>query len=393
MTLSADLTAAAAAAATLEQELAAAIARGDAAVAELDTTKRALAAARARVAELERELAACEGGGALVGVSPGFWQGIPGDEQERQLDDMAEVGITAFRFAPEWGGFEPRAGSFYFEKVRAATERILERDMLCVICPTYPPEHARVVPTQRFGEPKVASVRSMAEAYGRALADLGPKPADGGERPVKHEWTNEPNLLYWIPPDPVKYARTLDAFRAGLLAGDPKAELVTAGLAPAPQNPPKAWHPARFIETMYASAKCLAPGAAAKVAGIGFHPYMGGHPPSTEATWSTMGAIWRDIVATIKSRPGPHPRIYSTEFGYSTAGANGVTEQLQAEYLVDQLELFAARPEAGPAFIHRWIDFAPGQFAGLTPYNEQLGVHWHDGRPKLAKAALREYLS
>lgn len=392
MTLSQDLTAAAAAAAELESALAAAIARGDAAVAELDKVQRQLVVARARVKTLEQQLADCTGGAQPVGVSPGFWQGMSADEQNRQLDDMAACGIGAFRFAPEWSGFEPRAGEFHFEKVRSATQRILEHDMLCVICPTYPPEHARVVPTQRFGEPKVASVRSMAEAYGLATKELGPDVGAG--RRVKTEWTNEPNLLYWRPPDPVKYAATLDAFRTGMLKGDPKAELITAGLAPAKQNPPNSVAPATFVEQMYATARCLAPGAAAKVHGVGFHPYMGGNPPNTIAVWSTMGPIWDQIVATIRSRPAPHPLIYSTEFGYSTAGDHGVSEALQAQYLVEQIELFRGRPEtAGPPFVHRWIDFHPGQFAGLTPYNEQLGVHWHDGTPKLAKAALRELLT
>lgn len=365
--------------------------------ADRDAKAAALAAAQAEVARLTAELEDCHAHGEfVVGISPGQWLGYSPDDQDRQLDAMAAIGLGAMRVAPEWSGLEPKAGEFHFDRLVDVCERIEAHDFEVCICPTYPPVHARVDPAARYSAPKVASVRTMAKALGTATAHLKSR---------KREWTNEPNLLYWNPPNPLSYAPTLDAFLTSITAGDPKAEVVTAGLAPAKQNPPKSWRGPEFLAEVYRTAKCCAPGAPVKIAGVGWHPYMGGQPPTTVASWSTMTTLWDAMVAVIGSRPAPRPPIVSTEWGYSTGNpaplGNGVSEDLQARYIVDQLDVFRKRAtSASPVYLHRLIDFAPGQIPGGTAYNEELGIHWFAGdvaaslaKPKKAVAALREYLT
>lgn len=388
MTLSDDLAKATHDAQVLEAAMASTSADRDAKAAALD-------AANAEVARLTAELDECQDHGEfVVGISPGRWLNYSVDDQKRQYDAMAAIGFGAIRICPEWSGLEPRAGEFHFDRLVQVCEMGESYDFDVVVCPTYPPVHARVDPAVRYSAPKVASVRTMAKALGTATSHLKSR---------KREWTNEPNLLYWVPPDPVKYAATLDAFLTSITAGDPKAEVVSAGLAPAKQAPPKSWRGPEYLAEVYRVAKCCAPGAPVKIKGVGWHPYMGGNPPETIASWATMGPLWDAMVAVIGSRPTPRPLLVSTEWGYSTGNpeANGTTEALAAEYTVRQLDMFRKRATAGTPFLHRLIDFRPGEFGDtMTPYNEQLGIHWSAptvvealAKPKAAVAAIREYLT
>jgi hypothetical protein len=359
-----------------------------------------LDAARALVARLEAELAACKDAGSddlLVGISPGVTGSA--DSIKAMLDGMREVGFRAFRYDVNRAATEPRKGEYHFDRHRNIAVWCYEREIVPLPMPTYAPpwDRQRTSPKFTDGPSDLDALEAYGAAFSDAFADVHPSP----DEDVAEWWNEADTVHFWTPaPNPERYMLTAYRFQRGRLKSNPKAKLVLSGLAPAPDKAPQI-NPATFVQRCY---DAVGKGDLANVRsrfwhGVGFHPYMGGHPPETQAPWSTMGTIWDRIETTIRSRftADPLPLIYSTEWGYATRDdkvpSKAVTEDEQADYIIRQIELFRERPIAGPCHLHRWQDFPHGKYPGIDWYNETLGIHTSDGKPKKAVAALREYLN
>jgi hypothetical protein len=193
---------------------------------------------------------------------------------------------------------------------------------------------------------------------------------------------NEPNLpIYWGGnPDPPAYARLLAATKRALKAVDPRAEVVSAGLAESRLGMPFE----QFVHELYEA------GAADSLDTFALHPYA-----------ADAGAALRAVERTreLLDEVDPDAPIWVTELGWAsggprspfTAGEPGQAARIGAVLgqLVDQRRELGVR---GVVYFN-WRD-APPYPGGHDFFGLHTGLLRRNGSPKPAfhsfRAAVRE---
>jgi hypothetical protein len=148
---------------------------------------------------------------------------------------------------------------------------------------------------------------------------------------------NEPNLAQdWggQAPDPTTYVAMLHAAYGAVKEADPKALVVSAGLAPTNENSAAAMDDRLYLEAMYRA------GAAPFFDVLGAHPYGFAYPPDDPAgahEGLNMARLedLRRVMVHYGDRATP---VWATEAGWTTRPAEAaawqrVTPPQQAEYL------------------------------------------------------------
>jgi hypothetical protein len=154
---------------------------------------------------------------------------------------------------------------------------------------------------------------------------------------------NEPNLaIEWggQPPDPLGFTELLQVGYEAVKAGDPRALVVAAGLAPTNSNEAQAMDDRLFLQAMYRA------GASAYFDVLGAHPYNFGQAPAAPESDSNYPAFRRlaELRTIMVENGDRYKPVWITEMGWTIdppldqAGI-GVSLEQQATYLVEALEL------------------------------------------------------
>ncbi len=167
-------------------------------------------------------------------------------------------------------------------------------------------------------------------------------------RIAAYEVWNEPNLTReWggPPPNPAEYVVLLKACYTAIKAADPKAIVISAGLAPTDQDDPAVSMPdVAFYQGLYAA------GGASYFDMLGVHAPGFGNPPERSPADCQADTFWQsrvwcfrhveDIRALMVAAGDSDKQIAATEMGWTTDPVHNdyswyaVSEAQQADYLV-----------------------------------------------------------
>jgi hypothetical protein len=149
---------------------------------------------------------------------------------------------------------------------------------------------------------------------------------------------NEPNLaLEWggQPPDPAAYVQLLRAGHQAVKAGDPRALVVAAGLAPTNGDGGRAMDERAFLRGMYTA------GAAPYFDVLGAHPYGFDLPPDAprDANDGLIFGRLEELRAIMLEHEDGHKPVWITEMGWTVDSPpdqpeTGVSPDQQAAYLI-----------------------------------------------------------
>jgi len=185
---------------------------------------------------------------------------------------------------------------------------------------------------------------------------------------VRHfEIWNEPNAsMFWKPqPNPGDYARLLEAAYKACKEADPRSTVIGCSTSGTDLD---------FIGGV------LAAGGGRFMDAVSFHPYCQPSPPEERLL---------DDISRLKAL-APEKPLWITEIGYPThAGAAGVHEETQANYLVRTFLLAGSSPAVRRVF---WYDFQnDGEDSVEAEFN--FGLVRMDKTPKPAYRALKTMTS
>lgn len=210
-----------------------------------------------------------------------------------------------------------------------------------------------------------------------------------------YEIGNEPNLAFdWggLDPDPVRYARMLRVAHHAIKAADPRALVISGGLATTGDGGAGAMGDLDFLRAMYRA------GARGSFDALGSHPYGYGLPPYRVQEYGlSVSRLLQQRQVMEEFGDGDTP-IWVTETGwplgsYWAAGEHApfTVSEMEQAYYYQQLYLMAAErwPWLEAIFLFN-LDFST-----VPWYESQQVMRWFailegDGSPRLAFTWLRE---
>ena len=310
-------------------------------------------------------------------------QYLTGWAQSARLDAFAALGVRYARFQLIWKDVQSTGPDRYdWTYYDALVGNLLARGLrpLPVIGTT--PAWARaagcVEDTCRPADPA-----AYARFAGAAAARYAPQGVGAWEI-----W-NEPNssTFFKPAPDAAAYARMLALAHDAIHAVDPRAVVVSGGLAPAATMTGAAAatiSPQAFLAGIYAA------GGRGTFDAVGHHPYTYPRLPGTPGPddgWWAMIRPDGGLRALMEAHGDADKRIWATEFGAHTlVGAEGgVDEARQAEILRTGWAVWRRYPWAGPLIFYTYHD------GPLVSTNREwfFGLTRADGTPKPALAAVK----
>jgi hypothetical protein len=204
---------------------------------------------------------------------------------------------------------------------------------------------------------------------------------DASHAPTWWEVGNEP----WMQGQtPGSYAKD---FRAAVTAGraaNGAARFLLATFSTWKNPSSGQWE--SWVTPMFSAA----PDLARYVDGWSNHPYCNGDAP-TRWDPSAPNWVWEFLQFTkVHAELADHglgdAPMWLTEFGYSTAGDRSVSEQQQADYLVQAAHLLPDYPYARALFLYQLQDWGPRD----GDREHYFGISRADGSPKPAWAAVAQ---
>ena len=295
-----------------------------------------------------------------------------------QLDAYQSIGAKWIRFDFTWSDIQSGGPTSYtwanYEKVvNAATARGIH--VLGVL--GYSPAWARPSDcnSDKCPPANVSDYATFAAATVAHFAPLG-----------VHAWEiwNEPNVsVFWQPkPNPAQYTALLKAAYSKIKATDPSAAVVTGGTAAVDTTSDGMnLSPFDFVKAMYLA------GAKGSFDALGHHPYCfvalatkcpNGY--SVSSAWSQMSTSPKNLVGLMQYFGDGSKKIWGTEFGAPTNGADALTEAQQATMITNAYALWKTYSFTGPLFIYTFRD------PGTNPANSEdwFGIVHNDWSPKPA---------
>ena len=303
--------------------------------------------------------------------------------RERTLTRQADAGIGLVRQTFHWDRIERSPGRYDFAEYDAYVAALARHGMeLLPILFTPPPFRARG--DRAEGTPPPDRPADMGAFAARLVERYGPRGSFWRERPgltprpirAWQVW-NEPNLPQYWPagPDAAAYAELLRVTARAIRRGDPKAQVVSAGLSESRLGVPFG----EFVTAMFEA------GAGPAIDVFALHAFARSARGSVAAAEGTR-ALLDDL--------GQRPPIWITEFGWASGGPASpftTTEREQAQRVGAALrELIDRREELGlrGAIYYAWRD-APPYEGGQDFFGLHTGLLDIAGRPKPALAAFR----
>jgi polysaccharide biosynthesis protein PslG len=320
-------------------------------------------------------------------AAPNPFFGVDGvtSPTQAQLNRAAQGGAGYFRIQLIWGFVEPSPG----QRDWRDTDRLIgaaAQAGLTLLPDLYSvPKWLDRDPS----DPPIHSARARA-AWQQLLTDYAARYGTNGtfwaanpqipRHPITTwEIWNEPNLggFFGGKPNPKGYARLLKVSSAGLKAGDPAAQVLTAGFFPV--------HTIKHTVSMrdYLNAFYRIHGVTDYFDAIGLHPY-----------WRTPKGVlhWVRQARSIMNGHGDSATpIWVTEFGWVTGGVRfkfsplKSTLRQQAQRLTATFNLL--RGNSGPlGIVHAfWFSFTDHDTPGGPDFwTDRAGLFRLNGRPKPA---------
>jgi hypothetical protein len=168
---------------------------------------------------------------------------------------------------------------------------------------------------------------------------------------------NEPNWNtgFGSPGDPVKYTEFLKRAYTKAKEADPNCVVLGGSILGTDDSG------LNFLRSMYDN------GAKDYMDAVAIHPYCAGVSPLYPNKTSTGKAFWklessRNIMIEYSDE---NKKIWITEMGWATQGTNSVTEELQALYLTQALNLAQSWNWVETFIVYQWMD-GGGFYFGLT---------------------------
>jgi polysaccharide biosynthesis protein PslG len=268
----------------------------------------------------------------------------------RRLDDLDRLGVTWLRLPVDWATIQAGGSRTYRWGLHDRVLREARRRGIRVV--------GVLLYTPRWAQPTSLAPNFLnAPARPADLAVFAGRVARRYRAIGVHHWEiwNEPNHeSWWLPrADAGGYTRALRAASRAIRRADPRAVVISGGLAP--------WHledgpnqrPADFLQSMYRH------GAKPWMDAVGVHPYSFPARPGGRQAWNG----WRQMVAPASAvrrvmianddRDTP---LWATEFGVPTMGPGAVSERAVADMLTSAYALWTSYPRDGPLFWFTYRD-------------------------------------
>lgn len=301
-------------------------------------------------------------------------------ELARELDLVAASGAKWVRLDVNWASTERVRGVRDWAPMDRVVTAITARGLAVLGLVTYAPSWARPAGSAVHAPP--SDVTAFADFARAAAVRYTPRGITAWE-----VW-NEPNIHnFWSPaPDAAQYVALLKATAAAVRSVNPSATIVSGGLSPATTSTDgRTVAPLEFVKRMYDL------GAASSFSAVGWHPYSFPHMPTTPNTSSWNAYAQMPLVRDEMVRRGDGGKeVWLTEVGAPTGtAADAVSEQRQAEIVVEAVRTAGSWSWAGPSFVYAVRD------AGTLPSDREqnFGLVRRDYSPKPAYGALRTLLA
>jgi hypothetical protein len=227
------------------------------------------------------------------------------DPAAGEMERFAEAGFRLARMDLSWGGVERAAGEYNF----AAYDRLVAHLARAGARPLFILDYGN----RLYDGGRAPHTEAGRAAFVRFAAAAAEHFRGKG---VLWEIWNEPNLAqFWKPePNAGDYSRLAVATARAVRAADPEAIILAPGTSRFPWD---------FFETVFRA------GLLEHVDAVSVHPYRGGPPESAADDFGRL----RALIARYAPESRRELPIVSSEWGYSTTTAGGVSENQQAQYL------------------------------------------------------------
>ncbi|MET0475178.1 MAG: cellulase family glycosylhydrolase, partial [Mycobacterium sp.] len=306
-----------------------------------------------------------------VGISEPYLSYNLGDVDET-IEDMVGLGVTNVRIQIPWNFVETAPGVYNWDLVDDIVEKAHAANLGILGIISHTPAWAGNGGVNAQPDPAVYAnfAKEVAERY-------------AGEISAYEIW-NEPNAALFLNPiDPVAYTHLLQAAYTAIKGVDPSITVVGGVVSSAGNIPGFSMTPQDFVAAMYAA------GAKGWFDALSFHPYA--YPLGTEFTAGAgySGSAYEQLAALreVMLANSDDKLIWATEFGVPTAG--GITEEQQATVITNFLTAWNSLGYTGPMFIHTMTDLA----TGTNSYEDNFGIYFDNGDPKLAAAAIAAWIA
>lgn len=301
------------------------------------------------------------------------------DLRTQQYDAIQAAGFKAVRIHVEWPLIEEAPGQFTWDLTDSLVVNAVKRGLQILGVVTYTPSWAATREGRGYIHPHPADpnvfgnfTRIAAERY----------------RGVIRNWEiwNEPNIVESFAPRPdvALYSAMLKNAYTALKSVDPLSFVVTGGTSPTIDSPTK-MAPATFVRGLYEN------GAGDFFDAVGMHPYSVPELLSAPGqAWTSNTAI-REVTAVMARNGQSRKQLWFTEFGAPTMTGHeyGVTEERQAQILVDGIKYMRSLPNCGPIFLFDHRDIRTGS----SNFEHSFGLLRSDFTPKPSLGAVQPLLA
>ncbi|HEY3722466.1 MAG TPA: cellulase family glycosylhydrolase [Acidimicrobiia bacterium] len=294
---------------------------------------------------------------------------------EADLDLMASTGAQWLRASLTWGSIELQPGVYNWTGTDRVVQGALARGMSVVAVISSAPGWDRKpgCRTDECAPNDLAPYAAFARVAAQRYAPLG-----------VHAWEiwNEPNhVAFWGPqPDPVAYTDLLRQSSAAIHAVDPGATVMNGGMAPAPDRNGEI-SPVTFLRRVYEL------GGGPSMDAVAHHPYQFPDPPTSPEPSNAFLQTERLHDLMVSFGDGSK-KIWGTEVGAPTRGAQSVSEANQATWLRQYYDIWNGWAFTGPLLWYNARDTG-----SANRLEDSYGLVHHDRTPKPGLGAFEDMVS
>ena len=311
--------------------------------------------------------------GRSVGFSPGFdlmYASEP--ELRRELQGMRKLGVRRLRIDISWAAVESNRGQLDWAGPDRVVREARAAGLRVMGILAYQPSWARTGAS-------TINVGGFADFAGLAARRYA------GAVSAWEIW-NEPNLeMFWGgTPDPVAYARLVEATAPQIRSNAPKATVVIGALSPAVDaSDGSQMSPETFLRGFYNTVSSRSLFDAVSV-----HPYSYPAMPDGDEEWNTFHRL-PQMHELMRSFGDGRKRLWLTEYGAPTGSSDrSVSPSLQAAMMVQAVRQARRNKYVGPIYLYSFRDRADAP----EDSESNFGVVQYDWRPKAAYRALHRAL-
>lgn len=289
---------------------------------------------------------------------------------ERQLEAVALTDAQWLRVPFNWSMIEATQGSYDWSRIDRVVDSARAHGLTVLANLAYAPEWARGNGTTSTGPPR----------RGRHYGAFAREAATHFDGRVEHfEVWNEPNLIRFFGGQrthghaPEKYTRLLKKAYRSIKSAQPSSTVVAGALAAAVDND-EAYAMSTFVRRMYAA------GAKRFFDAIALHPYTTTSP----ASWNRVYGDVTEVRKLMRANKNGRRKIWYTEFGH-TSPIGGLSQTVQALWVLKELTAAANRRYVGPAFLYAIRDAGSNRLE----YSQNFGsLLTYDFQPKVLGTVL-----